>query len=247
MRTIATLACRNNSTRLYGKPMQYLENKTVLEYICKRIEPHVAEIVLAISEADGNECFESEAKRLGVKFVIGDDQDVLKRLINACELAEGDTVFRVTTESPFCYTEGIKGAIESHESKKADYTTIGKLPDGCGFELISLSSLRESHEKGKDHHRSELCEHATLYINENQDKFKMNILSCPENLLRPGYRLTIDYPEDLILCRKVIRHFKGDKDAGLSLAGIIKLLDGREDLRNMVKNIEDENYIKPYH
>ncbi len=41
--------------------------------------------------------------------------------------------------------------------------------------------------------------------------------------------------------------FDGDKDSSLALDKIIGLLDQREDLRSLVKGIEDANYIKPYH
>ena len=52
MKIIATLACRNNSKRLYGKPLQLLENYSVLEFMVNRLKEQkkIADIVLAISE-----------------------------------------------------------------------------------------------------------------------------------------------------------------------------------------------------
>ena len=38
MKIVATLACRNNSRRLYGKPLQLLETMTVLEYIINNLK-----------------------------------------------------------------------------------------------------------------------------------------------------------------------------------------------------------------
>ena len=53
MKVIACIACRNNSRRLYGKPLQLLENFSVLEYIINNLKQRteIADIVLAISEA----------------------------------------------------------------------------------------------------------------------------------------------------------------------------------------------------
>lgn len=245
MKTIATLACRNNSKRLYGKPLQYLQERTVLAYLCDRIEEQeeIAEIVLAISECEGNEVYKSFADDRGIKYVVGDDKDVLGRLISACELAEGDTVFRVTSECPFIYWEGLPEAAKVYREENSDYVTFASLPDGANLELIRLSALKKSHEFGEDKHRSELC---TLYIYENKDDFKMRILDVPKEIARPDYRLTIDFPEDLILCRKLAGHFGGD-DKGIAVKDICNLLDGSEELRNLVADLTDESYVKPYY
>ncbi len=245
MKLIACIACRNNSRRLYGKPLQLLENFTVLEYIVNNLQKRneISDIVLAISEAKGNEVFVDFANTKGLKYVIGDDRDVLDRLIKACELANGDTVYRVTSESPFGYNEGLPEAVESHIKNDADYTTHEQLPDGVLFELISLRALKQSHEEGEYKHRSELV---TSYINENPHKFNLNILQVEETLRRADYRLTIDFPEDLILCRKIVRYFNGD-DKAIPYKDLIHYLDTHPEVRAITENIIDENYIKPYH
>lgn len=245
MKLIATLACRINSSRLYGKPLQILNRHSVLDYMVKRLleRPEIADIVLAVSEAKGNEAFIEYAEKENLKYVIGDDRDVLARLIKACEHAGGDTVYRVTTESPLSYLEGLPAALTSHESKQADYTTYAKLPDGVTFELIKLDALKISHKNGEYRHRSELC---TLYINENKDKFKLNILQVDEAIQRPDYRLTIDFPEDLILLRKLFYHFGGD-DGVIKYADVISYLDTHPEVRAIVEGIEHTDYIKPYY
>lgn len=244
MKVIATLACRNNSTRLYGKPLQLLEKHTVLGYIVSRLkeQKQIDEIILAISSSVGNEAFVNVARDHGLQYVLGDDRDVLGRLIKACDLGSGDTVFRMTTESPFVYYEGINEAIKSHNENNADYSTYSRLADGSAFELISLRSLKISHEKGESRHRSELC---TLYINENRDQFRFNILNAPASMERPNYRLTIDYPEDLIFIRRIIRHFGGDEKQ-IPYNDLIAFLDRSTELRSLVENLTDKNYIKPY-
>jgi len=245
MKIVATLACRNNSRRLYGKPLQLLENVSILEYMVQRLRerPEIHDIVLAVSEARGNEAFFEVADRIGVKYVTGDDRDVLARLIKACEAGGGDTVYRTTTESPFSYLEGLPEAIQSHTQENADYTAHANLPDGVMFELVKLSALKQSHRDGDERHRSELC---TLYINQHPELFKKNLLQVPEEWRRPDYRLTIDFPEDLILCRKIIRHFGGD-NRYIPYRELITFLDGQPKLRALVENITDESYIKPYH
>lgn len=244
MRVIATLACRSNSKRLYGKPLQRLKNLTVLEYIVKNLQntPGIDGVVLAISEAPGNEVYQRYAIENKIPYVFGDDRDVLKRLIISCQLMEGDTVFRVTTESPFIYLEKLPEALESHVAKKADYTTVANLPDGSSFELISLRALQDSHREGSDKHRSELC---TLYMNENRSKFNFNILQPKESHKREHYRLTIDFPEDLILCRKIILAL--GEESYIPFDKLIPFLDENPELRKMVEGLVDESYVRYYY
>ena len=50
---------------------------------------------------------------------------------------------------------------------------------------------------------------------------------------RPDIRLTVDYPEDLVLCRRVFEQFR-DKAPLIPLADIIGFLDGSPHLRDLV-------------
>jgi spore coat polysaccharide biosynthesis protein SpsF len=241
MKIVATLACRNNSSRLYGKPLQTLMKHTVLEYMIHRLRERneIHDIVLAISEDGANDVFVEVAESLNVKYVRGDDRDVLDRLIKACELAGGDTVYRVTTESPFTILEKLPEAVASHLATDADYSYYPDLPDGVTFELVKLSALKKSHSEGERKHRSEMC---VLYINEHPELFRINRLNLAKEILRPDYRLTIDYPEDLILCRRIVQHFGGD-DHYISYADMIAFLDSRPDLQELVTDLAGKNYI----
>ena len=245
MKIVAAIACRNNSTRLYGKPLQILKTTTILDYIINNLKEcqEINSIVLAISEIKGNEPFIEYAEKNSIKYVIGDDSDVLGRIISACDLVKGEIVFRITSESPFFYKEGINNAIKSHIKSNADYTAHAKLPDGCMFELININALKISHLKGSKKHKSELV---SLYINENSKSFRLNIIEVDKSLQRPNYRLTIDYPEDLILAREIFNYFESDKEH-VPIRKIIKLLDKRPKLRSLVDNLVESNYVKPYH
>jgi len=199
----AVIACRIESTRLYGKPLQLVGGKPILEHIvdqlrnCKLIDT----IVLAISDRKRNEKFVEFANQHGLKYVLGDDIDVLQRLIMGAEFVNANTVVRVTSEDPIKYWKGIDDAIKQHTSLKADYTEcISKLPEGTGFEIIQLDALKKSHKDGHKKHKSELV---TLFINENRRKFKINSFDVPKQLQKSDVRLTVDNPEDLFFVRKL--------------------------------------------
>jgi len=233
---VASLACRNDGTRLYGKPLQNLdiENQvSILDYIIDLIRtlPQIDEIVLGISEGSANRYYCDYAEKKKVKFIIGDQKDVLKRLIQCVEHVNGTDAFRITTESPFFYFEKIEEAWQKHVANGNDLTSFSGVPDGCHFEIITLETLKKQHVLGDERHRSEMC---TRYLREHRDKFKVEVLQIPDSLVRYNdIRLTVDYPEDLIICRKIYDHLK-DYAPRIPLAKIIDFLDSRPDLQALV-------------
>jgi spore coat polysaccharide biosynthesis protein SpsF len=105
---VAALACRNQGSRLYGKPVQNLDEVNGIRIIdniisCLESIPSIDEIVLGISEGVENDIFVKIAKEKGLKYIIGDEEDVLSRLIKCGEACDATDIFRVTSESPFLF------------------------------------------------------------------------------------------------------------------------------------------------
>jgi N,N'-diacetyllegionaminate synthase len=205
----AVIACRVESNRLFGKPIQNLSNFTILDFLINQIKTSnkISEIVLAISENQGNQIFIDYAKKNNLKFVIGDDRDVLQRLIRGAELVDANIIFRVTSENPFIYWEGIDTLIKNHIKEKSEFSFVDNLPIGSGYEIINLNSLKKSHNLGNKRHRSELC---SLYIYEHQKDFKIFRLQPSNELKKPNLRLTVDTPEDLLVARKIYENLGND-------------------------------------
>lgn len=244
---IAALACRSTGSRLYGKPLQNLdieEGITVLQYIINWVKtiPQVSDIVLGISEGLDNLTYMTIAKENNIPYIIGDENNVLNRLIQCADRCQATDIFRLTTESPFTYFEAIEGAWRDHVDGEYDLSTLDNLPDGSGFEIIKTDAYKYSHRHGEDRHRSELC---SLYIRENKNKFKIKYVDIPSFIKRTDIRLTIDYPEDLVLCRAVYSHFK-DLAPRIPLADIIIYLDENPQMKAIVEPFIEEGLKTMY-
>jgi N,N'-diacetyllegionaminate synthase len=234
LRVVATLACRAGGSRLYGKPVQRIGDRTILEYLVARLASvsRIDQIVLAISEGVENELFIEYADKLGLEYIIGSEVDVQERLIIAGEHAHADLLLRSTTESPFVYTDNIEDLIERHIKEKADISVTEGLPDGSYCEIITLSSLKDAHERGEPRHRSELC---TLYMFEHPERYKHLTVQAPPKVCRAkDIRLTVDYPEDLIVCRRIAEEL-GKSGPLFSLEAVVDFLDAHPQL-NAVNN-----------
>lgn len=200
---VAALACRNNSTRLYGKPLQLLDIKkkiSVIQHIINQLKKKkiFKEIVLGISKEIDSKIYVQLANKNNINYIFGDEFDVLSRLIKCGDKTFATDIFRITTESPFPFLKNLKKKWKSHIKNNFDASFFDPGIDGCGYEIIKLEALKISHQYGKKRHRSELC---SSYVRENINKFKINFLKVPNFLKNNNLRLTIDYPEDLIICR----------------------------------------------
>jgi len=246
-RLVAAIACRNQGSRLYGKPLQNLDIENgvrIIDNIIANLKSIdcIDEIVLGISEGVENEVFIHFAKDNSLRYVVGDQIDVLSRLINCGQLAGATDIFRITSESPFLFFEPVEDAWEAHIKIQADATFMDDVIDGCGFEIIALKALEESHKNGTQQHRSELC---TLYIRENQIHYRIHKLSPPKELIRKDLRLTVDNPEDLVVCRKVFEEFK-QLAPKIPITDIVSFLDKNPNLIQLTYPFTELGYSTMY-
>jgi len=246
-RLVAAIACRNQGSRLYGKPLQNLDVEKgirILDNIvdCLRTIECIDEIVLGISEGVENEIYRIIAEEKGLRYVVGDQTDVLSRLVKCGQIAGATDIFRVTSESPFPYFEPVNDLWQRHQGEQADATFMDDVIDGCGFEIISLKALEESHLKGDKKHRSELC---TLYIREHHQTFKILKINPPIELIRMDLRLTVDNPEDLAVCRIVYGALKNSAPR-IPITEIARFLDANPRLIELIAPFTEVGYATMY-
>ena len=98
-RLVAALACRNQGSRLYGKPLQNLDVEKKIRIIdnivdCLKTLDCIDEIVLGIAEGSENDIYREIAEEKGLRYILGDEMDVLSRLIQCGQLAQATDIFR---------------------------------------------------------------------------------------------------------------------------------------------------------
>ncbi|MDB5863701.1 MAG: Acylneuraminate cytidylyltransferase [Betaproteobacteria bacterium] len=232
-RLVAALACRANGSRLFGKPLQnLLDETTILDQIIEAIKRFeiVDEIVLGISEGVVNHPFMDVAHAHGVSYILGDPQDVLMRLIQCARMGRATDVFRVTTECPWFAQEMLPSLWREHLESGNDITVCDRLPEGLAFEIYTHDALQLAHDRGTSRDRSEFCSN---YPRTHPSEFKVGVFVPPPKWQRLDLRVTVDYPEDLIVARAIATHFR-DALPLLSTGAIIEFLDSRPDIKDLV-------------
>jgi len=234
-RVAAMIACRVESNRLFGKPLQNIGEVSILDFLIKQIKTAklIDEIVLAISERPGNEIFIDFAKKNNIKFVLGDDRDVLQRLIDGAKYVNANVIFRVTSENPYIYWEEIDNLIKKHIAGKFDFSYLKNVPIGSGYEIINLEAFEKSHKHGTKKHRSELC---SLYIFEHKNEFKIQSFNPSSKLAKPNIRLTVDTLQDLLVARIIYENLCKNGNP-VPLTKVIKFLENNPQIAEMNSSI----------
>jgi spore coat polysaccharide biosynthesis protein SpsF len=244
---VAAIACRNPGSRLYGKPLQNLDVVRGIRIIdnildCLKTIECIDQVVLGISEGNENEIYKNIAEEKELRYIVGDQIDVLSRLVQCGQIAGATDIFRCTSESPFPYFEAVEELWTRHQKENADATFMDDVIDGCGIQIIALKALEDSHARGEKKHRSEFC---TLYIREHYQDFRVIRVEPTKELIRKDLRLTVDNPEDLAMCRIVYGTFK-DRAPRIPLSEVVQFLDSNPKLIEWIAPFTEAGYSTMY-
>jgi spore coat polysaccharide biosynthesis protein SpsF len=232
-RLVAALPCRCSSTRLWGKPLQPLApDLPIVAYLARSLATFacIAEVRLAIAHGPGDDALVALARRLQIGCLVGSEDDVLGRVIATAREAGATDVLRKTSEDPFFDISMLEPAWHRHVEHGSDITALDLTPEGAAFELFTLAALERCHELGDEEDR----EHIANYARFHQREFAVETVNPEPACRRLDLRLTVDNPEDLILCRAVFAALHGNERL-LPLREIVDFLDAHPELTEPVR------------
>jgi spore coat polysaccharide biosynthesis protein SpsF len=204
-RIVVIVQARMGSSRLPGKVMKRLGDKTILAHCldrCKTI-PAITDIVCATVDTPDCDPIAREAERLGYSVYRGDERNVLSRYVGAARAAQADIVLRVTSDCPFI-DPGVCGAVvKALQANSADFATNNappSFPHGLDVEVVTAQVLEASMLKELSQQDRE---HVMPAIRRDRALKKVNLaLKAPAGL--EALRWTIDTPEDLALFETLV-------------------------------------------
>lgn len=203
MRVIIAIQCRLSSSRMPRKALADLCGKPMLQRMIDRLRTVVAAdgVVVACPESDAD----AIQKAVGVRPIIGPEDDVLTRIMNVAKETEADKIVKVGADCPLAPPDLIALGIEMSKDEGIVQNTLPRMyPDGFDFEVWDTELLEDLDKllSGKDREwfTSWALEHCTSkFITQQEDLSKL--------------RLTVDYPEDLEVIRAIYEDM-GDEHWG---------------------------------
>ncbi len=243
-RIIAIVQARFGSTRLPGKVLLKLADKSVIEHIVARINKsrYIREVVLATTILREDSKIAKLCVLKGIKFYRGSENDVLDRYYQVAKLFGADHIVRITADCPLIDPLVINKVIKAHLESKADYTANVvqySYPDGEDVEIFTFATLKKTWKNGT---LPSDREHVTPYILKHPKLFHMVGVKFPKNL--SGKRWTLDNPEDYMFI-KAIYHNLYRKNKVFGMKEILRFLKMNPRIEKINQHIaRNEGYAK---
>lgn len=190
------IQARMGSSRLPGKIMKNIGDKSLLEHIFYRLSflKHNVKIVLATSTSSKDDAVEEFCLENNINLYRGSEENVLQRYYLCSKQYGFSQIVRLTADNPFVDVEELDNLIDLHINSKSDFTnSFESLPVGVGSEIFTFDALEKSYLYGKKLHH---IEHVDEYMIENPHTFKTTTLDVPSTKKFPNVRLTVDTLDD---------------------------------------------------
>ena len=247
------IQARMGSKRLPGKVMMQVDkHNPSISYTLNQIKfcKKINDVIVATSTKKEDDILVDYLEKNKINIFRGKSDDVLDRYYQCAKEKQFDNIVRITADCPLIDPVIVDSVIEQFEKSKVDYISNvhpRTFPDGCDVEVFSFTAIENA---WKNATLPSEREHVTPYIWKNPEKFSINNYQNNKNLSK--LRLTLDYNDDLILIRKMIREINSRPitlNQILTLLArkpeLIKINDGRgstEGYQRSLKN--DEKFLK---
>lgn len=234
------------STRLPGKSMKEVEGKPLLWHVIQRLKrsKRIEKIVVATTIKKDDNVIAELAKKEGVGYFQGSENDVLDRYYQAAKKYEADVIVRVTADCPLLDPQTTDRVIEKFLEGGFDYVTNTNpptYPDGLDTEVFSFAALERAWKEAK---LTSEREHVTPYIRKNPNIFRLVNVINGEDLSK--MRWTVDELADLEFTRRVY-FLLGDKGRthDFTMEDVLKILKDNPELHGINAGFErNEGYTK---
>ena len=238
--SIAIIA-RIDSTRYPGKVIQEINGKSFLVRIIERVSLSKMKdkVFLAIPENSENDILRDLAIKNNIVCYRGSNEDVLSRIYNLCNYFKCQNIVRINGDCPFIDPFLIDDVIRQHLFKKNDYTSnILKetFPTGMHIEVINFKTLKKAHNFAKEKIERE---HVTPYIYNKPNIFKIGSYTSEKD--NSDIRVCVDYPEDFIMAKNII---KETNDKILKVDELANLIRKNKYLLDLCRRFNKKQSIK---
>jgi len=205
----AIVQVRSNSSRLPHKVLQPILGRQLLLRVVDRLQacPLVERVMVATTIDPSDDAIETLCKRHNLPCYRGEVDQVLNRLIGAARAFNCERFLRVCGDNPFLDPGLMAQQLEAfcpEDDYCSFFTATGEpiitKPIGLFAEAVSLAALQRVLAEAEE---PMYTEHATMFIYRKPDRFRIRKLSLPA-YIDPELRFTIDYPEDVHFCERVL-------------------------------------------
>lgn len=230
MKTVIIVQARMTSTRLPGKVLKTVLDKTLLAYMVERLRrvKLADEIVIATTLNDTDQPIVEECERLGVAYTRGSENDVLARYYEAAKLHKADVIVRVTSDCPAIEPAVMDQVIRFYFDHPGEYQYVSNsltqsFPYGLAVEVFPFTALEEAYREATAEPERE---HVSPFIYTRPERYRIGQVVHPVN--HSHHRWTVDTPEDFELIKRIFEALYPVKPE-FEMADVLALLEKHPD------------------
>jgi spore coat polysaccharide biosynthesis protein SpsF len=210
--------------------MAQVVGKPLLELVVERIawSATLAQSVIATTRESQDDVIEELAARVGCGCYRGSSRDVRLRVLEAAQQARAEVIVQIGADQPFPDPTLNDQLVRRYLEGGCDYISNAldlTYPLGIAAQVYSVDCLAEAEEltRGQGDRAG-----TSDYLWQNPGRYRIFNLKAPPELTAPHLRLTVDYPEDLELVRRIYETLY-PRDPAFTTLDIIELLAARPD------------------
>lgn len=216
LKIVLITQARLGSTRLPGKVLKKIGNKSLLQIHLERLKKckSISDIIVATTIKDEDQVIYDNSLFLGLNAFKGSVNDVLDRFYQAVKNIKPDWIVRVTSDCPLIDPVLVDKVVNFVCDSNKDYGSnilIENFPDGQDVEVFKFSVLENAWNNAN---LLSDREHVTTFIRKNSDFNGGTLFSAinyPYNRNFSDIRMTVDEKVDFDLISILINNLGSDK------------------------------------
>ena len=234
---MAMIQARCSSTRLPGKILLPLGQKTVLEQVVDRVKQSkmIDDAVVLTSTEQSDDPIEALCCQEKIEYYRGDLHDVLSRYYHAAIEFKADYIIRITSDCPMYDASILDDMLAQFQGQDYMSNTIDRrFPRGLDTEIFTFHTLKTMWEQAKD---ADEREHVTLYAKRHPDCFER--LSYRQAIDQSHHRWTLDTKEDYAFVKTIYDQL----GSGFSTKQLITFLEQHPEIQALNAHIEQKKVV----
>lgn len=242
MKVVVIIQARLGSTRLPGKILKKLGDKTVIEHVVERARNIIGvdQVIVATTKSDLDDKLVDFLSEVKIPYYRGSEEDVLSRYFYTALEYNADTIIRITSDCPLLDSDVSSKMLEIYLNNEykivsnASSNPVNRtFPRGLDTEIFSFQLLEKAYKNANKKYQRE---HVTPYLYENEK----NIFFYKNKVDYSNHRWTLDTIEDYKMISEVYNFFyKSNKQ--FKTEEIIKFLNENISIYNINTNIEQKS------
>jgi spore coat polysaccharide biosynthesis protein SpsF len=220
------------SSRLPGKVLMDVSGKPALTRLVNRLRlcRYLDDIVVATSTAPADDAIESWAKSEGVACYRGSEDDVLQRVVEAHEKMQSEIIVEITGDCILTDPEVVDQGITTFNENDCDLVSNAVKPGYPAGICVQVFRNADLVTVAKTIDDPAVREHVSLYFYEHPELYRLIHMFPPARWWKPDWRLTLDYPEDLVVNNLVYQRLEPTHGDAFGTEEIVALLNNEPEI-----------------